>query len=259
MSPTPVSQTPVLSSTAVSPPSPPNPIQEHTTTGPVVQTPVLSSTAVSRPSPPNPIQEHTPTGPVVQTPVLSSTAVSHPSPPNPIQEHTTTGPVVWSTHPDHSVSTPTPTALTSPRGPNTTPLYPAVTTSPVVTTATQPSLTTTQPISSTQSSPRLRTTRPPPWPAPQPSQGSPSAGTSSVLSPSPLHSTISSTHRPRVYILPDRPAAIKEESIELLLQVILEESSSDLNTSLEDDTAAWVAPYLQRAPGFQDLQGVWSR
>ncbi|KAK6301327.1 hypothetical protein J4Q44_G00294250 [Coregonus suidteri] len=48
------------------------------------------------------------------------------------------------------------------------------------------------------------------------------------------------------------------ESIELLLQVILEESSSDLTTSIEEDTTAWVATYLQRAPGFQDLQGVWS-
>ncbi|XP_031666963.1 uncharacterized protein si:ch211-14k19.8 [Oncorhynchus kisutch] len=234
------------------------------------------------------IQTHTPLldmspahTPLSQTPVLSSTAVSPPSPLNPIQEHN-------ATHPDHSVLTPTPTALTSPSGPNTTPLYPVVTTSPVVTTTTttqpslttkqpsttttqpsttttqpplttkQPSTTTTQPISSTQSFPRLRTTRPPPWSAPHPSQGSPSAGTSSGLSPSPPLSTISSTHRPRVFILPDRPATIKEESIELLLQVILEESSSDPTSSLEDDTISWVAPYLQRAPGFQDLQGVWS-
>ncbi|XP_042170845.1 mucin-2-like [Oncorhynchus tshawytscha] len=172
--------------------------------------------------------------PLSQTPVLSSTAVSPPSPLNPIQDHT-------ATHPDHSVLTPTPTALTSPSGPNTTPLYSFVTTSPVVTTTTttqpslitkQPSTTTTQPISSTQSFPRLRTTRPPPWTAPHPNQGSPSAGTSSGLSPSPPPSTISSTHRPRVFILPDRPATIKEESIELLLQVILEESSSDPPVSL---------------------------
>ncbi|XP_064814449.1 uncharacterized protein LOC135529982 isoform X2 [Oncorhynchus masou masou] len=249
---------------------------------PTTDTPLLSHTHATH-TPEHTHTTHTiqtPT-PLSQTPVLSSTAVSPASPLNPIQEHT-------ATHPARSVLTPTPTALTSPRGPNTTPLYPVVTTSPMVTTTTttqpplttkqpsttttqpsttttqpplttkQPSTTTTQPISSTQSFPRLRTTRPPPWSAPHPSQGSPSAGRSSGLSLSPPPSTISSTHRPRVFILPDRPATVKE-SIELLLQVILEESSSDPTSSLEDDTTSWVAPYLQRAPGFQDLQGVWSR
>lgn len=71
------------------------------------------------------------------------------------------------------------------------------------------------------------------------------------------------------------------ESIELLLQIVVDESGSA--SGLEDDAAAWVRhrntrhygkdtdtvelfliffqlePYLQRAPGFSRLQGVWSR
>lgn len=84
------------------------------------------------------------------------------------------------------------------------------------------------------------------------------------------------------------------ESIELLLQIIVEESRSALTAGLEEDTAAWVRgyidkhtgmqkhtdkhvvifmlcykvltpsffqmePYLQKAPGFSRLLGVWSR
>ncbi|KAJ8001335.1 hypothetical protein DPEC_G00168470 [Dallia pectoralis] len=121
----------------------------------------------------------------------------------------------------------------------------------------QASLTTltTQP-------PWYQTSRPPAWSESYPSQGSPWVGTSSGLS----QSTRSSKHRARFYIAPDLPATIKVDSIELLLQVILEDSTSDLTSdltsnltkSLEDDTTAWMAPYIQRAQGFQVIQAVWS-
>uniref|UniRef100_A0A3P8XWA2 EGF-like domain-containing protein n=1 Tax=Esox lucius TaxID=8010 RepID=A0A3P8XWA2_ESOLU len=176
----------------------------------------------------------------------------------------------------------------------TTSLIPSVTTGSVVTTTTTvlplltkkpPSQTTKLPSPTvkpipltTQTSPWSRNSRHPAWTEPYPSEGSRLAGTSSGLS----QSTQISKRRARIYIVPDLPATIKEVSIELLLQVILEDTgfdltsdltsgsdltsnltsgsdlTSDLTSSLEDDTTAWVAPYLQRAPGFQDIQAVWS-
>ncbi|KAA8595249.1 hypothetical protein FQN60_012384, partial [Etheostoma spectabile] len=48
------------------------------------------------------------------------------------------------------------------------------------------------------------------------------------------------------------------ESIELLLQIIVGEFMSSFTSGLEEDTIAWVKPYLQKAPGFSRLLGVWS-
>ncbi|KAG7485210.1 flocculation FLO11-like [Solea senegalensis] len=74
--------------------------------------------------------------------------------------------------------------------------------------------------------------------------------------PPELCSTTSRT--PQFYIVPDQPAAVRVESIELLLQIIVEESRSAFTSGLEEDTIAWVEPYLQKAPGFSRLLGVWS-
>ncbi|KAF3687904.1 Interphotoreceptor matrix proteoglycan 2 Sialoprotein associated with cones and rods proteoglycan [Channa argus] len=99
--------------------------------------------------------------------------------------------------------------------------------------------------------------QPPSWPTPHPSQESYLDLTPSALTSAPaLGSTTSQT--PRFYIVPDQPAAIRVESIELLLQIIVEESRSALDAGLEEDTAAWVEPYLQKAPGFSRLLAVWS-
>ncbi|XP_029294061.1 mucin-5AC isoform X2 [Cottoperca gobio] len=95
------------------------------------------------------------------------------------------------------------------------------------------------------------------WTTPHPSQENHVALTPSVLTSIPdLSSTTSQT--PKFYIVPDQPAAIRVESIELLLQIVVEESRSAFTSGLEEDTAAWVEPYLQKAPGFSKLLGVWS-
>ncbi|KAK7929279.1 hypothetical protein WMY93_005674 [Mugilogobius chulae] len=65
-------------------------------------------------------------------------------------------------------------------------------------------------------------------------------------------------HKPKFYIVPDEPAIIKVESVELLLQITVEDPHSTLTEGLEEDTAHWLEPYLQKAPGFQELLGVWS-
>ncbi|TDH15734.1 hypothetical protein EPR50_G00012980 [Perca flavescens] len=90
---------------------------------------------------------------------------------------------------------------------------------------------------------------------PDPSQENHLALTSSVLT-STWSSTTSQT--PKFYIVPNQPTAIRVESIELLLQIIVGESRSSLTSGLEKDTTAWVEPYLQKAPGFSRLLGVWS-
>ncbi|XP_020773083.2 uncharacterized protein si:ch211-14k19.8 isoform X2 [Boleophthalmus pectinirostris] len=71
---------------------------------------------------------------------------------------------------------------------------------------------------------------------------------------------VSSTvqHKPKFYIVPDEPAIIKVESIELLLQITVEEPHPTVTEGLEEDTAQWLEPYLQRAPGFRELLEVWS-
>ncbi|KAL1005303.1 hypothetical protein UPYG_G00057390, partial [Umbra pygmaea] len=163
---------------------------------------------------------------------------------------------------------PSTSSLDTPPGPSTIPLKSAVTTDPVQTstytipssltmnqpssTLTQTLPTTRQPTVTTQPSSKSRSSRAPAWSVSYPSQGSPFVGTSSDM----FHSTWS--YRPRVYVVPDQPATIKEESIDLLLQVILEENSANLTSSLEESTTAWVVPYLQKAQGFQDIQEIWS-
>ncbi|CAN9510210.1 unnamed protein product [Ophioblennius macclurei] len=97
--------------------------------------------------------------------------------------------------------------------------------------------------------PRARRTTPPPR-----------RESHSVLASSTATSTQtwSSAESPKFYIVPDRPVVIKVEYIELLLQIVVEESKSTFTDGLEDEMAAWVEPYLQRAPGFSRLLGVWS-
>ncbi|XP_068444891.1 mucin-5AC isoform X2 [Clinocottus analis] len=77
-----------------------------------------------------------------------------------------------------------------------------------------------------------------------------------TVTPSVLSPTTSQT--PKFFIVPDQPSAVKVESIELLLQIVVEESRSAFTSGLEEETAAWVEPYLQKAPGFSRLLGVWS-
>ncbi|XP_034087287.1 uncharacterized protein si:ch211-14k19.8 [Gymnodraco acuticeps] len=101
------------------------------------------------------------------------------------------------------------------------------------------------------------TTQAPSWTAPYDSKENHVVFTPSVLTSVPnLSSTTSRT--PKFYIVPDQPAAIKVESIELLLQILVEDSRSAFTSGLEEDTAAWVDPYLRKVPGFSRLLGVWS-
>ncbi|XP_061626281.1 mucin-2 [Phyllopteryx taeniolatus] len=65
------------------------------------------------------------------------------------------------------------------------------------------------------------------------------------------------TRLPKVYVVPDQAVAFRVESIELLLQIVVVESSSASGPDLEEDTIAWAEPYLQRAPGFSRMSGVW--
>lgn len=93
--------------------------------------------------------------------------------------------------------------------------------------------------------------RPLAWATPQPSRESRTTLTASVL-------TSATSQTPKFFIVPDQAAAIRVESIELLLQIIVEESRSAFTSGLEEDTAAWVEPYIEKAPGFIRLLGVWS-
>ncbi|AWP05305.1 putative flocculation protein FLO11-like [Scophthalmus maximus] len=108
-----------------------------------------------------------------------------------------------------------------------------------------------------QHTPTATPPRQPPWTTPHPSRESRVAPTPSAPTAAPARSSTAS-QTPRFYIVPDQPATVKVESIELLLQIIVEESGSALGAGLEEDTAAWMEPYLQKAPGFGRLQGVWS-
>ncbi|XP_074542961.1 uncharacterized protein LOC141803001 [Halichoeres trimaculatus] len=92
---------------------------------------------------------------------------------------------------------------------------------------------------------------------PHVTQDPPTTVQTSVLSSKPTRSSTTS-RTPKFYIVPDQPAAIRVESIELLLQIIVEESRTDLRSSLEEEAAAWMELYLHRAPGFNRLLGVWS-
>ncbi|XP_038568847.1 uncharacterized protein si:ch211-14k19.8 [Micropterus salmoides] len=114
-----------------------------------------------------------------------------------------------------------------------------------------PSSTTTQ--TPTAGLPQQSPTRE----TPHPSQKNHTTLTPSVLTSVPTWSSTTS-QTPKFYIEPDQPAAIRVKSIELLLQIIVKESRSALTSGLEEETAAWVEPYLQRAPGFSKLLGVWS-
>ncbi|XP_008402953.1 uncharacterized protein LOC103462142 isoform X2 [Poecilia reticulata] len=88
-----------------------------------------------------------------------------------------------------------------------------------------------------------------------PSQQNHFGVTSSVLTPSFKGN---STKSPIYYIVPNQPATVRVESVELLLQIVVEESRSTSTAGLEEDMMPWLESYLQRAPGFRKLLGVWS-
>ncbi|XP_029920665.1 mucin-5AC isoform X2 [Myripristis murdjan] len=111
---------------------------------------------------------------------------------------------------------------------------------------------------STTHSPTARSPQQPPsWTEPYPSRESHLGHTTPVSVPPPTWRS-RTTLKPKFYIVADQPATIRVESIELLLQIIVEESNSAVTAGLEEDTTAWLEPYLLRAPGFSRLQGVWS-
>ncbi|CAL8331000.1 unnamed protein product [Lota lota] len=100
--------------------------------------------------------------------------------------------------------------------------------------------------------------QPSPRVLPDPRQKHHTAGTPSSSSPVSSRN-VTTTQPPRFYIVPDQPAAFRVESVELLLQIIVEEFNSDVTTDLEVDMEAWIEPYLLKAPGYSKLLGVWSR
>ncbi|KAL4624475.1 hypothetical protein GN956_G17919 [Arapaima gigas] len=78
--------------------------------------------------------------------------------------------------------------------------------------------------------------------------------TSSRSSTKPVHG--------RVFIVEDQPVIIKEETVQLLLQIVLategqRDADSAHLSSLKEEAVAKVDSFLQRAPGFQDLQVSW--
>ncbi|XP_019717729.1 uncharacterized protein LOC109511255 isoform X2 [Hippocampus comes] len=76
--------------------------------------------------------------------------------------------------------------------------------------------------------------------------------------PASTPSSFATTREPKVYVVPDQPATIRVESIELLLQIVADDSGSTSGPDLEEDTGAWVEPYLRRAPGFSRIVAVWA-
>ncbi|XP_076004279.1 uncharacterized protein LOC142997005 isoform X2 [Genypterus blacodes] len=97
--------------------------------------------------------------------------------------------------------------------------------------------------------------QPPSLTGPYPSQMSNLEYTPSTL-PSVTIQNSTATQIRKFYIVSDQPAAIKVELIELLLQIVVEESRSAVSAGLEEDTTAWVEPYILRAPGFRRVLGV---
>ncbi|XP_059903766.1 mucin-2 [Gadus macrocephalus] len=100
--------------------------------------------------------------------------------------------------------------------------------------------------------------RPSPRALPDPRQEHLTTGTPSTSTPEPSWN-VTTTQPPRFYIVPDQPAAFRVESMELLLQIIVEDFNSDVTTDPEVDMEAWIEPYLLKAPGFSKLLGIWSR
>ncbi|XP_023670831.2 uncharacterized protein [Paramormyrops kingsleyae] len=113
----------------------------------------------------------------------------------------------------------------------------------------------------------------PPKTAPE-ALGNPLATEGAVaMGPSSVHTTVSrpgttlqssaQTVKQRIFIVEDQPAIIKEETAQLLLQVVLasgplgDEEDHHLR-DLEEDTVTELHPFLQRAPGFQALQLSWT-
>ncbi|KAM9769695.1 uncharacterized protein ACNS7B_005049 isoform 1-T1 [Menidia menidia] len=138
-------------------------------------------------------------------------------------------------HPDFPTSTNIPTAHTQSHN-GITPAFPSLTINLDSTTA--------KPVTPAEASAAMN---PSPWNTVAP--------TPSVLNPTSVWAT---TKSPLFYIVPNQPASIRVESVELLLQIVVDDSRSASTPRLEEDTTAWVVPYLQRAPGFSKIRGIWS-
>ncbi|KAM8841782.1 uncharacterized protein ACB058_013613 [Synchiropus picturatus] len=68
----------------------------------------------------------------------------------------------------------------------------------------------------------------------------------------------SSPPPPRFFIVPDQPATIRVKTVELLLQMVVEDPRAAAPAGLREAASAWVAPYLRRAAGFTRVLDVWS-
>ncbi|XP_068593552.1 serine-rich adhesin for platelets isoform X2 [Cebidichthys violaceus] len=238
-SPTPVP--PSSSSTSIPSSAPPYTPQTHT---PSPGGSHLSHTPLSLPSSTTEFAAHTP-------PVARETTPSETSPHSPHTQN----------HLPLTSSTNVPVTLKQPRNHITT----AQTSLPSLTTAKSDYgggevEEVEREDESWQWFPGSTTTQTPTAGAPSWTTSHPSQETRLALTPSVVTSAWSPTnsHTPKFYIVPDQPSVIRVESIELLLQIVVEESRSAFSSGLEEETAAWVEPYLQKAPGFIRLLGVWS-
>ncbi|XP_036397424.1 mucin-17 [Megalops cyprinoides] len=145
-----------------------------------------------------------------------------------------------------------------------------------------PVTATVQPTSTVRSKTTHQTpTAPPPltpWPRPTSQVSSPQTGplpprtelsTSRASTQSPSGRTPmipSSTAKPvrgRVFIMQNQPAILKEETVRLLLQIVLDSGSrgepeSPQADSINMDAVQKVEPLLQRASGYEGLQVPWT-
>ncbi|KAJ8413541.1 hypothetical protein AAFF_G00080480 [Aldrovandia affinis] len=68
--------------------------------------------------------------------------------------------------------------------------------------------------------------------------------------------------RDRIFIMENQPVIIKEETVQLLLQMVLNGSQGEQKSpqpdSIKDDAVQKVEPFLQRAPGYEGLQVSWT-
>ncbi|XP_053708948.1 mucin-17 [Synchiropus splendidus] len=84
------------------------------------------------------------------------------------------------------------------------------------------------------------------------------ASTSQKMLPGPVTSSGPRSPPPKFFIVPDQPATIRVKTVELLLQMVVEDPRAAAPAGLQEATSAWVAPYLQRAAGFTRVLDVWS-
>ncbi|XP_064178714.1 mucin-19 [Anguilla rostrata] len=101
----------------------------------------------------------------------------------------------------------------------------------------------------------------PPPPSPRTDQSTSTLSTQPANSRSP--SSSAKPVRGRVFIVENQPAIIKEETVQLLLQMVLEsgspgEQKSPQPESIKEDVVNKVEPLLQKAPGYEGLRVSWT-